>query len=902
MAGTGKGFVPDAVTGAPYVVLEYCDRMDLAYAAADLVWRGPAPTRSASSPPSGCPRSTCRCRSATASSGSTRPPSSPPAEACSSTTPPSPRPGSVTSCVPSPSTPTALAAMAAAAASVGERGGDELLADLVVAAARGGRTMTGPDPALRLRRARAAARAARPGAPHRHRGGRHVGRRPAPARPRPAGQRLRRGRRPHAAVVARQRCPVSTSATTRPTSPTSTPSSCRRRSATTTSSSPPRAPRACGCCTAPRRSRRSWAARAGSRSPAPTARPRRPRCSSSPSPPPGPTPRSPRAARSRSSAPTPPSAAAPAFVVEADESDGSFLTYRPDVAVVTNVQPDHLDFYGTVEAVEQAYAAFVESVTDGGLARRLPRRRRVAAARRRGARRRRTVLTYGHAEGADLRVGAVTSHDLGTRSVFVHDGVEQRARPRGARATTTSWTPAPPTSPPCGLGADPQAVLAGLAGFRGARRRFEVRGEVGGVTVVDDYAHNPAKVAAVVGTASDIVHRAGHGSLRVVFQPHLYSRTRDFADRLRPGPGAGRPGRAPRRLRRARATRRGRHLRPWSATRCAPCPAGARCSSGPPATRPSRRWPTPPGPATSCSPSGPATSPPSAPLLARGPARPHRRASPMSLGTTRRHATTTGVSSVGQPRSASGRCPTAAAPGAGRWSSLLAAAPGGPARSGSSAGAPGSASTTSRSSGSPGPRRRPSPGWSRCRSAPPLARVDTEAVGARVRERVTVAEVSVRRSWPGTLTVEVVPRSAALVVRNPQGRLEVVDAEGVTFGTVAGRSQGRAGGHRDRRRGHHAARPCCPRSPCSTRCPPSWPRKVSGIKVSSANLITFTLGRRTVVWGGGEDSARKVAILTALLQDQGEGHRRQRPGHPGHPLTDGSPLAGGCDGWDWWGA
>ena len=80
-----------------------------------------------------------------------------------------------------------------------------------------------------------------------------------------------------------------------------------------------------------------------------------------------------------------------------------------------------------------------------------------------------------------------------------------------------------------GCGADPGAVLAGLADFGGARRRFEVRGEVGGVTVVDDYAHNPAKVAAVVGTASEIVHRAGRGSLRVVFQPHLYSRTRDFA-------------------------------------------------------------------------------------------------------------------------------------------------------------------------------------------------------------------------------------------------------------------------------------------------------------------------------------------------------------------------------------
>ncbi len=147
----------------------------------------------------------------------------------------------------------------------------------------------------------------------------------------------------------------------------------------------------------------------------------------------------------------------------------------------------------------------------------------------------------------------------------------------------------------------------------------------------------------------------------------------------------------------------------------------------------------------------------------------------------------------------------------------------------------------------------------------PLARVDTEAVGARVRERVTVAEVSVRRSWPGTLTVEVVPRSAALVVRNPQGRLEVVDAEGVTFGTVRAvpkgvpvvTATGAEGTTREALLSSLALLDALPSELAD---------KVSGIKVSSANLVTFTLGSRTVVWGGGEDSARKVAILTVLLR------------------------------------
>lgn len=146
----------------------------------------------------------------------------------------------------------------------------------------------------------------------------------------------------------------------------------------------------------------------------------------------------------------------------------------------------------------------------------------------------------------------------------------------------------------------------------------------------------------------------------------------------------------------------------------------------------------------------------------------------------------------------------------------------------------------------------------------PLARVDTDAVGARVRERVTIAEVSVRRSWPGTLTVEVVPRSAALVVRNPQGRLEVVDAEGVSFGTVRAvpkgvpvvTATGTEGTTREALQSSLALLEALPADLAG---------KVSGIKVSSANLVTFTLGSRTVVWGGGEDSARKVAILTALL-------------------------------------
>ena len=147
----------------------------------------------------------------------------------------------------------------------------------------------------------------------------------------------------------------------------------------------------------------------------------------------------------------------------------------------------------------------------------------------------------------------------------------------------------------------------------------------------------------------------------------------------------------------------------------------------------------------------------------------------------------------------------------------------------------------------------------------PLARVDTDAVGARVRERVTVAEVSVRRSWPRTLTVEVVPRSAALVVRNPQGRLEVVDAEGVTFGTVRAAPKGVPVVTATDPRGT-SKEALLSSLALLDALPADLASGVSGIKVSSANLITFTLGKRSVVWGSGEDSERKVAILIALLK------------------------------------
>src|SRR4051812_45392027 len=213
------------------------------------------------------------------------------------------------------------------------------------------------------------------------------------------------------------------------------------------------------------------------------------------------------------------------FVAEADESDRSFLVLAPHGAIVTNVEADHLDNYGDLAAVEAAFDAFVRTVPPGGflvLCADDP-----GAARLAGLGARAPVRTYGTAESADLRLVDLHVGPDGTRYRAVLDGRDlgpvhiQLPGEHMARNSAAALLAG------LELGFPAADLIAGLGRFGGVHRRFELKGTAAGVRVYDDYAHHPTEVAAQLRAARAVT---GPGRLVVAFQPHLYSRTREFAD------------------------------------------------------------------------------------------------------------------------------------------------------------------------------------------------------------------------------------------------------------------------------------------------------------------------------------------------------------------------------------
>lgn len=213
------------------------------------------------------------------------------------------------------------------------------------------------------------------------------------------------------------------------------------------------------------------------------------------------------------------------FIAEADESDGSFIEYHPDAAIITNIEHDHVDFFATPEAVTQAFADFTKTIsTDGVL---------VYCADDHGARELGQSLThcrvvsYGTTEGSSLMIDQIELSAQGSRAralwnstVVGHlelsvPGHHNLLNAAGALALGLS------------LELNPAQLLSGLASFRGAGRRFELKATLHGIRIIDDYGHHPTEISVTLDAAR---RYADTGRVLVLFQPHRYSRTQAFLE------------------------------------------------------------------------------------------------------------------------------------------------------------------------------------------------------------------------------------------------------------------------------------------------------------------------------------------------------------------------------------
>ena len=206
-------------------------------------------------------------------------------------------------------------------------------------------------------------------------------------------------------------------------------------------------------------------------------------------------------------------------IAESDESDGSFLFLSPTIAVVTNVEADHLDYWGSEKAVFEAFGRFLASVEESGAVI-VPAGEDRVRVEAEGTGRR--VVTFG--PGGSIRAEDQRYETNGVNFSLVTDGGEAEVRLRvpGAHNVFNALA----AGAAClELGVQVKSIARGLSSFSGVERRFQIRGEVSGVTVIDDYAHHPTEIKATLAAARPGPWRR----VIAVFQPHRYSRTATFS-------------------------------------------------------------------------------------------------------------------------------------------------------------------------------------------------------------------------------------------------------------------------------------------------------------------------------------------------------------------------------------
>lgn len=212
------------------------------------------------------------------------------------------------------------------------------------------------------------------------------------------------------------------------------------------------------------------------------------------------------------------------FVAEADESDGSFIEYNPFCAIVTNVEHDHVDFFATPESVAQAFRDFAATIkADGFLTYCADDAGATALADSINGLQ---LISYGVSEGADLHIDQIELMTMGSKARAIWNGKTVGHIELQVPGHHNLLNAAGVLATGLKLGFSAAELLTGLGVFRGTGRRFEVKGSVHGVRVIDDYGHHPTEIQVTLEAAR---RYASDGRLIVIFQPHRYSRTQAFA-------------------------------------------------------------------------------------------------------------------------------------------------------------------------------------------------------------------------------------------------------------------------------------------------------------------------------------------------------------------------------------
>ena len=220
------------------------------------------------------------------------------------------------------------------------------------------------------------------------------------------------------------------------------------------------------------------------------------------------------------------------MVVEADESDGTFLKLPATIAVVTNIDPEHLDHYGTFDKVRDGFKQFVESIPFYGFATLCIDHPEVQAMIGRITDRR--VITYGFSPQADVRAvnvtfdnrGAIFDVQITDRTRGTSDTITGIHLPMFGRHNVQNSLVVAAIAKEMGFSGD--VVKKALGGFGGVKRRFTITGEAAGITVVDDYGHHPVEISAVLSAARLALGQRPEAKVIAVVQPHRYTRLRDL--------------------------------------------------------------------------------------------------------------------------------------------------------------------------------------------------------------------------------------------------------------------------------------------------------------------------------------------------------------------------------------